>query len=1126
VAAVSAFLRALPHDCEALILVPSPAAGLWLMAEVLEPKTARFAWQRRTLDNLASELALPALARAGLTPLAALGIEALCARTVDELNERGELGRFAPLGDKPGFIRALASSLRELRLSGATAAQLAPHDPDLARCFERYRRNLDAAGVADWAGVLEAATASARAPASAQRVLVACDVSIAYAAQADLVQALVSSASVACVSVAHGDNASRQAWEAALGPTARREELAPPGDHALARLQRQLFAPPSAASEVALESERVCFVASPGESREAVEVARAVLAAAESGVRFDRMAVLVRAVEDYRTVLEDALARARIPAHFADGVRRPAPEGRAFLALLACAEAGLSARHFAEYLSIGVFPRAQVEGVNGGTDTLAAGATSAQDDPGARQTGPGRAETLPPSSAADITSAPAPADTTTSTADSTAGITAAPAPADTTTRTVDTTACITSAPAPADTTLPPSAAESPSPRQWERMLVDAAVVGGRQRWTRRLRGLAHAFRDELALLEADDGRRELLERRCRSLGELERFADPILDALASLPPAADWTSWRESLERVAQLALQDPSGVCETLAELAPLGPWKTSGAVSLRAVTRLLSPRLQGLIVRSRGHGAGKVFVGSIDEARGRSFERVFVVGLAEKLFPPRIDADPLLPDPVRQALGGLPDLAARVAQERLALHLAVGAASERLQLSFPRFDAEQGRPRVPSFYGLEVLQAIHARLPAFDELTRRADPGAAARMGWPAPAEPAQAIDDAEYDLAMLEQLRKPGAAQPGAARYLLQENAHLARALRFRARRWELPRFGPADGLVLNSAQNPTEPGTAALLAPHLLSARAYSATSLAQFAACPYKFYLQAIMRLAEAEGFEDVAELDARQRGLLLHLAQSRVIEALLAAGMLPPPSDAEPAARRILRASFEQLIDEAREQYAPAIARVFDDALRGLHADLEGWLTRLLRDPDWLPLHSELKIAGAGNEPLPIESGLLLRGAIDLVEQRRESAGQRPVLRATDFKTGTNLPGRNILIGGGRVLQPLLYALALERLFPQAAVEGGRLYFCTRHGRYESRNVPLNERTRQLAAQLTAAIGAALERGFLPAAPERGACETCAYQAVCGPYEEERVGRVKQRDADRLHGLHMLRRQP
>src|SRR6185369_15157199 len=74
-------------------------------------------------------------------------------------------------------------------------------------------------------------------------------------------------------------------------------------------------------------------------------------------VRFDEMAVFLRAPERYTGLLEHAFRRAGIPAWFERGTRRPHPAGRAFLAVLACAVEKLSARRFAEYLSLGQVPR-------------------------------------------------------------------------------------------------------------------------------------------------------------------------------------------------------------------------------------------------------------------------------------------------------------------------------------------------------------------------------------------------------------------------------------------------------------------------------------------------------------------------------------------------------------------------------------------------------------------------------------------------------------------------------------------------------------------------------------------------------------------------------------------------
>jgi ATP-dependent helicase/nuclease subunit B len=228
-----------------------------------------------------------------------------------------------------------------------------------------------------------------------------------------------------------------------------------------------------------------------------------------------------------------------------------------------------------------------------------------------------------------------------------------------------------------------------------------------------------------------------------------------------------------------------------------------------------------------------GSVFVGTTRAARGMAFDVVFVPGIAENVFPGKILEDPLLLDEQRRTLeaGELVTEAERAADERLALRLAVGAARRRVRLSYPRVDVEKARPRVPSFYALEVLKAAEGRLPGLDALTRGAEEAAAARLGWPAPADPRAAIDEAEYDLALLGPLLD---ADPettaGTASYLLQANPHLARALRARGRRW-LRRWTPADGLV-----DPDDLARA-VLARHQLTMRPYSPTALQHFAACP-------------------------------------------------------------------------------------------------------------------------------------------------------------------------------------------------------------------------------------------------------------------------------------------------
>ena len=133
-----------------------------------------------------------------------------------------------------------------------------------------------------------------------------------------------------------------------------------------------------------------------------------------------------------------------------------------------------------------------------------------------------------------------------------------------------------------------------------------------------------------------------------------------------------------------------------------------------------------------------------------------------------------------------------------------------------------------MPSFYALEAVRSAEGRLPDFAELARRAETVATTRLGWPAPPDPATAIDDAEHDLAVLDGLMDRPDGGAGRARYLLTANPYLARALRSRYQRWNRNWTSPM-GCSVRQTQ------VRAIMARHALTARSYSPTALQNF--CP-------------------------------------------------------------------------------------------------------------------------------------------------------------------------------------------------------------------------------------------------------------------------------------------------
>jgi len=116
---------------------------------------------RVTLIQAASELARSSMAGRGLAPLSALGREAVAARIVQKAREQGELQYFHPVTAFPGFPRALARTIVELRLAGVAQDQL---PPDLAMLLGLYEAELDQRSLVDLPGLLALATANQSHP--------------------------------------------------------------------------------------------------------------------------------------------------------------------------------------------------------------------------------------------------------------------------------------------------------------------------------------------------------------------------------------------------------------------------------------------------------------------------------------------------------------------------------------------------------------------------------------------------------------------------------------------------------------------------------------------------------------------------------------------------------------------------------------------------------------------------------------------------------------------------------------------------------------------------------------------------------------------------------------------------
>jgi CRISPR/Cas system-associated exonuclease Cas4 (RecB family) len=652
------------------------------------------------------------------------------------------------------------------------------------------------------------------------------------------------------------------------------------------------------------------------------------------------------------------------------------------------------------------------------------------------------------------------------------------------------------------------------PLFWEQIVHNTAVIGGRVRWDSRLGALETSLASKLnAASDLDD--QEGLRRNHLTVRALKKCVLALIDRLDQAPHDGDWGAWLNWLGELASDGVRDTTDIDILLQQLEPLTgiPF-----ISMDSVVLMLSDHLRTLPRHDRRSRYGRVFMGSPADVIGMDFDAVFVPGLAEGSFPRQIVEDPLLLDEARAQVSSLLRTFSE-APERELLLAAVSACSGRLYASWSQMDLLSGRRRVPSLYPFELVRAAGRRYTEPRQLEIDARAAVQTRAAWPAPLSSADAIDAAEFDLAMLQ---PPGTRTlaKGAMAYVQKLPGPLYRSLKARYLRWERNDWNHRDGF--GKIEHPPT------LASYSLKARPYSASALEDYSACPYRFYLRNIVRLKPVNRPAQLWRIDRTIRGDIYHRAAARFTQKMVT--LASENHDLEEQLT-ILDRALADVEKEFREETAPAVESVWQSDMNRIRNDLRGLVRQRSLDTQWKPVAAEFGFGLTSStqrdpasvpEAVKTTSGFQLAGSVDLIERREDGR-----LRIIDYKT-RSFSRRDyyddkgpLRVKGGEMLQPLLYGTAVGRLFG-ATVSTGSLYFATVKGRYETVPVFLTAESEEEIEAVLQQIEEAVSGGFLVAAPAEDACEFCDYRPVCGPYEEVRAKQHKK-PLGALHALRSLR---
>jgi RecB family exonuclease len=405
----------------------------------------------------------------------------------------------------------------------------------------------------------------------------------------------------------------------------------------------------------------------------------------------------------------------------------------------------------------------------------------------------------------------------------------------------------------------------------------------------------------------------------------------------------------------------------------------------------------------------AGRVRVMAARDLGGQSVPYVFLAGLSEKSFPAPAA-------PARREAA-----AERAYEEMLLFYDVVTRATRRLVLSYPAID-EAGQPLVASPYVDEVEQAC--------------GPGRVVRrvVGDLSPissGEPLSAVDfrvqavatALEGNIALLAGLARQET-RPGLA-------ANLLAALSTIHDRGRPVGFGPYEGLLSDQVERP--------LRKRFTAGRTYSPTELQSYAVCPFRFFLERVLRLEPPP--EPGLATDFLVRGQSLHQVLADFHRRVNAFCGRPT----SPAA--IAETDYERLLAET-------LAAAFPSPVREATAEIDrrviaGWLTEyraqcarydaVLAEQGLAPGPAHFEVAfgepDADGDALSTSRALEFQvgdecvpicGRIDRIDVGTH--GGRTFFNVIDYKSGDAGGFTADAALRGTALQLPLYVLAAERV--------------------------------------------------------------------------------------------------
>ncbi len=530
------------------------------------------------------------------------------------------------------------------------------------------------------------------------------------------------------------------------------------------------------------------------------------------------------------------------------------------------------------------------------------------------------------------------------------------------------------------------------------------------------------------------------------------------------------------------------------------LGVIRRWGGDSLAAMSRSTFLAYLDHILRDTPHSGKQQREGvgcmDLDRARNLCFDYVFLAGVNEGRMPMGAPVNALYGEDDRRDLAEagleLEGADARNARERLMFHRLFDLPRTAMRLSWNQA-SRTGRPALPSPFVNDVKELF---------------PGISIAVG----DSVADSVSN-PWDTLCKRDLCNASVttAGKGLAKRYPDELRPILDGVAIEAQRYSTAPFGAHDGML-------TETDAATAIAALFGEKRAFSVGQLETYAECPFRFFMERVLRVEDVD--EPGQAFDPMVFGRLLHETLQRFHSQYCGVPVEEIPAEEGEAALMTLAG---EVFDAAAWRSAGAPKGVIAAERIRVKAMLRRYfrLARETRETGWKPAHFEVSFGPtrrkerdplSTSEPYAIstEAGpAQFSGVIDRIDLKDDQA------RIIDYKTRVNVSAKAFTEGVS--LQLPLYAAALQRLLlPDTdcrhallvEVGSAKRVHGLQRGTAKDGDEGLEAAREAMQWAETAARHyiSKIRAGLFPPLPYNRACHACTRRRPCR-YEQSRIDR-------------------